>query len=103
MDVNPGYKQAEVGVIPEDWEVKSVHEFGVITTGPFGTLLNASGVFRTRWRATDFCWRDSGRFCSYHRSHATCVGRCDAKDSLNSSYEKVTSCLVGRAELSVLL
>ena len=42
MDVNPGYKQAEVGVIPEDWEVKSVHEFGVITTGPFGTLLNAS-------------------------------------------------------------
>ena len=40
--MSPGYKQAEVGVIPEDWKVKSVHEFGVITTGPFGTLLNAS-------------------------------------------------------------
>ena len=42
MDVNPGYKQAEVGVIPEDWVVKSAHEFAVIRTGPFGTLLNAS-------------------------------------------------------------
>ena len=42
MVVSPGYKQAEVGVIPEDWKVKSVQEFGVITTGPFGTLLNAS-------------------------------------------------------------
>ena len=42
MDVNPGYKQTEVGVIPEDWGVKPAHEFAVIRTGPFGTLLNAS-------------------------------------------------------------
>ncbi|MCB1782337.1 MAG: restriction endonuclease subunit S, partial [Candidatus Competibacteraceae bacterium] len=37
-----GYKQTEVGVIPEDWEVKSAHEFSAIKTGPFGTLLKAS-------------------------------------------------------------
>ena len=38
----PGYKQTEVGVIPEEWEVKSIAELGVIKTGPFGTLLKAS-------------------------------------------------------------
>ena len=25
MEVKPGYKQTEVGVIPEDWEVKPLH------------------------------------------------------------------------------
>jgi type I restriction enzyme S subunit len=38
----PGYKQTEVGVIPEDWEPKSIQEFASIKTGPFGTLLKAS-------------------------------------------------------------
>jgi type I restriction enzyme S subunit len=42
MDLSSGYKQTEVGVIPEDWEVKSVHEFAAIKTGPFGTLLKAA-------------------------------------------------------------
>ena len=42
MEVKPGHKQTGVGVIPDDWEVKSAHEFAVIRTGPFGTLLNAS-------------------------------------------------------------
>ena len=28
MEVKPGYKQTEVGVIPEDWEVKSFGEIG---------------------------------------------------------------------------
>jgi type I restriction enzyme, S subunit len=42
MEVMPGYKQTEVGMIPEDWEMKSVHEFAAIKTGPFGTLLKAS-------------------------------------------------------------
>ncbi|MFD2112112.1 restriction endonuclease subunit S [Thiorhodococcus fuscus] len=37
-----GYKQTEIGVIPEDWEVKSVFEIGQIKTGPFGTLLKAN-------------------------------------------------------------
>ena len=37
-----GYKQTAIGVLPEDWNVKAVHEFGSIKTGPFGTLLKAS-------------------------------------------------------------
>lgn len=41
MGVRPGYKQTEVGVIPEEWEVKAVRDFGGIKTGPFGTLLKA--------------------------------------------------------------
>ncbi|WGS84496.1 restriction endonuclease subunit S [Methylomonas sp. UP202] len=40
--LRPGYKMTEVGVIPEDWSVKSVIEIGQIKTGPFGTLLKAS-------------------------------------------------------------
>ncbi len=37
-----GYKQTELGVIPDEWEVKAVHEFAGIMTGPFGTLLKAA-------------------------------------------------------------
>lgn len=37
-----GYKQTEVGVIPEDWEVRPVYKIASIKTGPFGTLLKAS-------------------------------------------------------------
>lgn len=42
MDLKPAYKQTEVGEIPEDWSVKSVHDVAQIKTGPFGTLLKAS-------------------------------------------------------------
>ena len=42
MELKPGYKQTEVGVIPEDWEVREVAKFAKIITGPFGTLLKAS-------------------------------------------------------------
>jgi type I restriction enzyme S subunit len=42
VPLREGYKQTEVGVIPEDWEVKSLHEFASIKTGPFGTVLKAS-------------------------------------------------------------
>ena len=40
--IPPGYKQTAVGVIPGDWEVKTLHEIAIIKTGPFGTLLKAS-------------------------------------------------------------
>ncbi|HAQ87449.1 MAG TPA: restriction endonuclease subunit S [Pseudomonas sp.] len=33
MAVKPGYKQTEVGVIPEDWEVKCLGKFATIATG----------------------------------------------------------------------
>ena len=31
--VPPGYKQTEVGVIPEDWEVKAVYEIATVSSG----------------------------------------------------------------------
>ena len=35
-----GYKLTEVGVIPEDWEVKKLSEIADIKTGPFGSSLH---------------------------------------------------------------
>ena len=42
MAVKKGYKQTEVGVIPDDWKVQTARNFSTIKTGPFGTLLKAS-------------------------------------------------------------
>jgi type I restriction enzyme S subunit len=37
MDVKPGYKQTDVGVIPDDWEVKQIGEFNpFVTSGSRG-------------------------------------------------------------------
>jgi type I restriction enzyme S subunit len=33
MEVNPGYKQTEVGLIPEDWEVKNLRALAEYTNG----------------------------------------------------------------------
>jgi type I restriction enzyme S subunit len=33
MEVRPGYKQTEVGVIPNEWLVERVHEFASVVTG----------------------------------------------------------------------
>ena len=33
MELKPGYKQTEVGVIPEDWEVKPLHTIAKIQSG----------------------------------------------------------------------
>jgi len=35
--VSPGYKQTEVGVIPEDWEVDCIVNLAAITTGDKNT------------------------------------------------------------------
>lgn len=37
MELKEGYKQTEVGVIPEDWEVKEIGEVSSITTGSRNT------------------------------------------------------------------
>jgi type I restriction enzyme S subunit len=37
-----GCKQTEAGVIPRDWEVRTIGHLAIIKTGPFGTLLKAS-------------------------------------------------------------
>jgi len=33
MEVRKGYKQTEVGVIPEDWEVKELYSFSIVSSG----------------------------------------------------------------------
>ena len=33
MEVKPGYKQTEVGGIPEDWDVQHLGQVATITTG----------------------------------------------------------------------
>jgi len=38
--LRPGYKQTEVGVIPEEWEVKKLGEVADVKTGPFGSTLH---------------------------------------------------------------
>lgn len=40
--VPKGYKQTEVGVIPEDWEVLTLGKYASFKTGPFGSLLHNS-------------------------------------------------------------
>ena len=40
MEVRPGYKQTEVGVIPEDWEVARIADIAEVKTGPFGSALH---------------------------------------------------------------
>ena len=38
--LKPGYKQTEVGVIPEDWKVTKLGEVADVKTGPFGSALH---------------------------------------------------------------
>lgn len=42
MELKAGFKQTEVGAIPEDWSVRTIGQFATVKTGPFGTLLKAS-------------------------------------------------------------
>jgi type I restriction enzyme S subunit len=42
MGLRPGYKQTEVGVIPEDWEVQRLGKLATFKTGPFGSALHRS-------------------------------------------------------------
>ncbi len=40
MEVKPGYKQTEVGVIPEEWEVARIADVADVKTGPYGSSLH---------------------------------------------------------------
>lgn len=42
MEVKPGYKQTEVGVIPEDWDIEPLGARASFKTGPFGSALHQS-------------------------------------------------------------
>jgi type I restriction enzyme, S subunit len=45
MELNPGYKQTEVGIIPEEWEVCPVAQKGEVVTGK-ALAVNAPGPQR---------------------------------------------------------
>ena len=47
MEVKAGYKQTEVGIIPEDWEVKPLIE--IISKHYRTDLYNANLMLRSRW------------------------------------------------------
>ena len=47
MEVKPGYKQTEVGVIPEDWDVEPLGDIATLRTGIASTT-------RVRYSATAF-------------------------------------------------
>lgn len=40
MEVRRGYKQTDIGVIPRDWDVKSLGDCASLRTGPFGSALH---------------------------------------------------------------
>jgi len=40
MEVRPGYKQTEVGLIPEEWEVTRIADVSDVKTGPYGSALH---------------------------------------------------------------
>ncbi len=40
--VRPRYKETEVGVIPDDWELRKLGELATFRTGPFGSALHKS-------------------------------------------------------------
>jgi type I restriction enzyme S subunit len=42
VEVRPGYKRTEVGVIPEDWEASKLGKHATFRTGPFGSALHQS-------------------------------------------------------------
>lgn len=42
MELKPGYKRTEVGVIPEEWGVTPLGEVAQFRTGPFGSALHKS-------------------------------------------------------------
>ncbi|MDP2797612.1 MAG: restriction endonuclease subunit S, partial [Methanoregula sp.] len=42
MEVKAGYRHTEVGVIPEDWDVRKLGVYATFKTGPFGSTLHKS-------------------------------------------------------------
>ena len=56
MELKPGYKQTEVGVIPEDWNAKTIDEVGFVTSGkrlPPGSSLTEHETPHPYIRVTD--------------------------------------------------
>lgn len=54
MDIPQGYKQTELGIIPDDWEVKRISDFTSIITG--GTPSTLRPVLGWKYYVDEF-WR----------------------------------------------
>jgi type I restriction enzyme, S subunit len=56
VEVKPGYKQTEVGVIPDEWDVKTVDQVAFVTSGkrlPLGSSLVDTPTPHPYVRVTD--------------------------------------------------
>jgi type I restriction enzyme, S subunit len=56
FEVKPGYKQTEVGLIPEDWQAKTIDAVAFVTSGkrlPAGSSLTEHGTPHPYVRVTD--------------------------------------------------
>ena len=40
IKIPKGYKQTEVGVIPQDWKIRKIGDIAEVKTGPFGSTLH---------------------------------------------------------------
>jgi len=80
MDVKPGYKQTEVGMIPEDWEVKRLGQLATITAGGTPSRTNAQ-----YWNG-DIPWITTSEVDFYTIDHAE---QFITKEGLNNSAAKL--------------
>ena len=80
MEVRPGYKQTEVGVIPEEWEVKLLGEFASVTAGGTPSRTNAK-----YWNG-DIPWVTTSEVDSCAINHAE---QFITKEGLHSSAAKL--------------
>ena len=72
MEIPQGYKWTELGVIPEEWEVKQISEFTSIVTGGTPNTLHAE------YWGGDILWMNSGelnyKFIYNVVGRVTCLG-----------------------------
>lgn len=77
MDIPQGYKQTELGIIPDDWEVKRISDFTSIITGGTPSTL------RPEYWGGNIMWMSSGEL---NKKFVFDVeGRITTKGLLNSS------------------
>ena len=55
--MKPGYKQTEIGLIPEEWELFTIGELGdgnrpAVKAGPFGSALKRTAMLQLALRCT---------------------------------------------------
>lgn len=85
MDIPQGYKQTELGIIPDDWEVKRISDFTSIITGGTPSTL------RPEYWGGNIMWMSSGEL---NKKFVFDVeGRITTEGLLNSSTPYDTSIL----------